>query len=119
MTKQLNFSQPREQAGFRQRYLTINHFHTINQTIEKLNKYKIPLSLAFMEYTKAFDSIEIPAIMQALENQSIHPNYIHILKHIYHNSYSFIRFNQDSTAFQLHKRVRQGDTISPMLLSNM
>ena len=65
----------------------------------------MPLCLAFIDYTKAFDLLELPAVIQALERQAIHPTYVNLIKHIYSNNFSFIRLHQDSTIFQLHKGV--------------
>ena len=78
--------------------------------------YKMPLCLAFDD-TKAFDSLELPAVMQALERQAIHPTYVNLIKHICSNNFSFIRLHQDFTIFQLYKGIRQGDTISPKLFT--
>ena len=58
LTDTLDENQPREQAGFRSGYSTIDHLHTINQLIEKTLEYNKPLCLAFVDYEKAFDSRE-------------------------------------------------------------
>ena len=58
MIRMLDFHQPREQAGFRASYSTIDHLHAVNQLQEKANEYDIPLWFAFVDYKKAFDSIE-------------------------------------------------------------
>ena len=49
-------SQTREQAGFRRGYSTMDHLQSVNQAIEKSNEFKMPLCLAFIDYTNAFDS---------------------------------------------------------------
>ena len=59
---------PREQAGFRPGFSTIDHIHTISQLQEKANEHKIPLCLAFIDYEKAFDSIEFDLFFTALRN---------------------------------------------------
>ena len=59
-------NQPREQAGFRSGYSTIDHLHTMNQLIEKTSEHNMPLCLAFVDYEKAFDSVERTAISNAL-----------------------------------------------------
>ncbi|XP_066952475.1 sodium channel and clathrin linker 1-like [Macrobrachium rosenbergii] len=63
----LDENQPREQAGFRRGYSTIDHLQTVNQIIEKTNKYKIPQVAALVDYTKAFDSVKTEEVMSVLE----------------------------------------------------
>ena len=67
LTEQLDMSQTREQADFRRGYSTIDHLQSVNQIIEKSNKYKMPLCHAFIVNTKAFNSLELPAVIEALE----------------------------------------------------
>ena len=49
----LNSNQPREQAGFRSGYSTMDHIHTINQLKEKCIEYNQPLCMVFIDYEKA------------------------------------------------------------------
>ena len=64
----LDDSQPREQAGFRKGCSTTDHLQTINQIIEKCNEFNKPLCISFIDYEKAFDSVEHEAILKALQN---------------------------------------------------
>ena len=54
----LDANQPREQAGFRKGYSTTDHLQSINQIIEKCNEFHLPLCIAYIDYEKAFDSVE-------------------------------------------------------------
>ena len=67
MERVLDESQPREQAGFRKGYSTVDHLQTINQLIEKCNEFNRPLCIGYIDYEKAFDSIEHKAIFKALK----------------------------------------------------
>ena len=57
MEKILDENQPREQAGFRKGYSTVDHLQTINQLIERCTDFKRPLYIGYIVYEKAFDAI--------------------------------------------------------------
>ena len=63
LDNKLDENQPREQAGFRSKYSTTDHIHPINQLKEKCREYNIPLCVAFVDYEKAFDSVQTHAIL--------------------------------------------------------
>ena len=71
LEKKLYENQPREQAGFRSKYSTTDHIHAINQLKEKCREYNIPLCVAFVDYEKAFDSVQTQAILTSLQEQGI------------------------------------------------
>ena len=71
LEKKLDENQPREQAGFRSKYSTTDHIHAINQPKEKCREYNIPLCVAFVDYEKAFDSVQTQAILTSLQEQGI------------------------------------------------
>ncbi|VDO19677.1 unnamed protein product [Heligmosomoides polygyrus] len=65
ISRTLNEGQPYEEAGFRRGFSTIDHIHTITKLIEVSREYKLPLCLTFIDLKKAFDSVEIEAVMEA------------------------------------------------------
>ena len=83
MIRTLNFHQTREQAGFRAGYSTIDHLQVVNQQQEKANEYNIPLCFAFVDYEKAFDSIECELLFEGLKNQGVDEVYLNILRNLY------------------------------------
>ena len=64
-------NQPIAQAGFHSGYSTINHIYPVNRLKEKWAEYQKPLRLAFVDYEKAFDSVESKAVLTSLEKQGI------------------------------------------------
>ncbi|XP_036365363.1 uncharacterized protein LOC115219685 [Octopus sinensis] len=60
--------QSREQAGFRKNYSTMDHIVTLTQLLERANEYKLPLCVAFVNYEKAFDSVETNALLNSLQS---------------------------------------------------
>ena len=113
----LDENQPVEQAGFRSGYSTIDHIHAINQLREKCKEYKKPLCTAFVDYEKAFDSIETTAVLESLKNQGIDESYIITLADIYRDGSTKTKLHKESNPIPIRKGVRQGDTISPKLFT--
>jgi hypothetical protein len=113
----LDSNQPREQAGFRRTFSTIDHIHTINQLKEKCQEYNIPICLAFVDYEKAFDSVETCSVLEALQEQGINNKYIKLMRDIYSDSSTTVRLHKESNKIKINKGVRQGDTISPKLFT--
>lgn len=65
LTNKLDFYQPPEQAGFRKSFSTMDHLQTIRSLIEKTTEYNMTIYIAFIDYEKAFDSLEIEAMIEA------------------------------------------------------
>ena len=97
MIPTLDFHQPREQAVFRAGYSTIDHLQVINQLQEKANEYNMPLCFAFVDYEKAFDSIEF----EGLKNQGVDDAYLNILRNLYSEATSVLRLHKDSEKFKI------------------
>ena len=77
----------------------------------------MPLCLAFVDYQKAFDSIKLSSLFDAIKKQGIESSYINLLRSIYTNAAATISINDTPITIKLKKGVRQGDTISPKLFN--
>ena len=118
LEKKLDEHQPREQAVFRSKTLRqITYIHAINQLKEKCRDYNIPLCVAYVDYEKAFDSVQTQAILTSLQEQGIEDMYIEILKDIYTDSSVTVHLHKESEKIRIKIGVRQGDTISPKLFT--
>ena len=112
----LDEDQPSEQAGFQKGCSTTDHLQALNQTIEKSNEYNLPLCIGFIDYEKAFDTVEHFAIFEALRKTTINETYINILQSIYSQATARIHLDKlVSDEFPIHSGVRQGDPLSPKL----
>ncbi|GFO14426.1 endonuclease-reverse transcriptase [Plakobranchus ocellatus] len=116
MERFLDENQPREQASFRKNFSTTDHLQALNQLIEKCNEYNLPLCLGFIDYEKAFDSVEHAVIVQALGKVNINENYVTMIENICKRATAKIYLdNQISEAFETQRGVKQGNPISPKL----
>ena len=113
----LDAAETSEQAGFRRRFSTIDHLQTINELIEKSREFHLPLIIAFVDYEKAFDSIEIDRVWTALRQQGVHEKIVMMLQHIYSVARSEFFIGNDSIEVNIERGVRQGDAISPSLFT--
>src|SRR5277367_1321140 len=113
----LDKNQPREQAGFRKGFGTLEHLLTINQLVQKSHEFKLPLCMAFIDYEKAFDSIKTSSMIEAITKQGVDQPIVDTLNNFYQSATSRIRLHDTSDNFRIGKGVRQGDTISPKLFT--
>lgn len=68
-----------DQAGFLRHYGWPNSYFENNNRIERYTEYNLPLYIAFIDYSKAFDSICHNSIWQALHQQVIDNDYIELI----------------------------------------
>lgn len=119
LTNKMDAYQPAEQAGFRKGFSTTDHLQAIRILIEKTTEYNIPLHLAFVDFHKAFDSVEPWAFLQAMDDARIDSRYTNLIKAIYKNATFHVKINEDlkTDRIEVKRGVRQGDIISPKLFT--
>lgn len=108
----------REQAGFKRGYSTIDHIHTVTQVTEKCTEYQQPLCFLFIDFKKAFDTVEHNAVLKSLIDQGIDPSYVRIIQDINSNTSTQITMFNTPIKIQINRGVRQGDVISPNLFTS-
>lgn len=117
MRNDLDSNQPVEQVGFRRSFSTIDHIFTIKELTQKSQENNFPLYLAFVDYQKAFDSVEFAAVWNALGRLGVHPTLINTLRSIYASAKVNVHVGASTVLINVRRGVRQGDVISPMLFS--
>ncbi|KAA5777386.1 hypothetical protein F3H09_32880, partial [Pseudomonas aeruginosa] len=86
--------------------------------IQKTEEYNRPLCLAFVDYEKAFDSVETWAVLESLQRCLVDYRYVEVLKSLYKAAKMTLRIqDQQTNPIELHRGVRQGDVISPKLFT--
>ncbi|KAK6757419.1 hypothetical protein RB195_015317 [Necator americanus] len=113
----LDEAQPQEQAGFRQGFSCLDHIQTVSRVIEVCREYRLPFVLTFVDYEKAFDSVETNAILSALVDQGVDASYVRKLANCYDRCTTRIQLFHRPLTIPIGKGVRQGDTISPKLFT--
>ncbi|CAD6191820.1 unnamed protein product [Caenorhabditis auriculariae] len=117
LEKQLDNFQPPSQAGFRRNYSCLDHIHALTQVVERHREHQMPLALAFVDYYKAFDSVEINAVLNALASAGVATKYVELIANSNEGTSTTIQLFDKKLSIPIRKGVRQGDTISPKLFS--
>ena len=73
--------------------------------------------MAFVDYEKAFDSIQHRAVFEALRVHGVHEKYINIIKETHADGTAQMRIEKLSGKIKIMKVVRQGDTLSPLMFA--
>ncbi|KAI5739732.1 hypothetical protein M8J77_022721 [Diaphorina citri] len=108
----------RDQAGFKRGYSTIDHIHTVSQLTEKCNEYQQPLCFLFIDFKKAFDTVEHNAVLKSLIELGVDPTYVRIIQEINCNTSTEITMFNEPVKINIRRGVRQGDVISPNLFTS-
>lgn len=82
--------------------------------IEKCVEYNKPIILIFVDYEKAFDSVDQQKLFAALAECRV-DRYTGLLKCIYDHATASVSLHEDTNRFNIKRGMRQGDTISPKL----
>ena len=107
-----------EQAGFRKSYSTLDQIFNMKCLIDLYLCKKQRLFCAFIDYKKAFDSIDRIALWQKLLDRNIDGKVLIIIRNMYQQAKSCVRVNgMLSEFFRSGVRVRQGENLFPLLFS--
>lgn len=105
-----------EQAGFRAGRSTIDHLFVLTQIVEKKIAYNQEVHLLFVDLKKAYDSIPLVKLWEALQHTNINAETIKAIKSLYNGARTQIKIgNNLTTGFTVTKGLRQGCCISPTL----
>jgi len=74
------------QAGFRKDRSCTNHIATSRIIIEQSKEWQTPLYLNFIDFEKAFDSVDRNVIWQLMHHYGIPPKFIKLIQDLYESS---------------------------------
>ena len=107
-----------EQNGFRRMRSCLDHLFTITTIIRNRKSQKLPTYCAFIDFEKAFDSIQYPLLWFKLAACGIQGKMMSIIQTMYKNLECSVRINGRLTDwFSQTAGVRQGDTLAPTLFA--
>ena len=107
-----------EQAGFRSGYSTVDHIFVLNSLIDFYLFRKKRLYACFIDYKKAFDSIQRQQLWMKLCNLEIQGKLFNVIYDMYTKVKSCVSYGgQCSDFFPCEMGVRQGDNLSPLLFN--
>jgi hypothetical protein len=104
------------QAGFRLGRSTVNQIHSLSRILEAVNSKKIPLNVIFVDFKKAFDSINRQMMFAILLHYGIPEKIVTAITKLYDQSRGTVLINGKlSDPFDISTGVLQGDVLAPFL----
>lgn len=107
---------PESQCGFRACRSTIDMVFSLRQLQEKCREQQMPLFIAFIDLTKAFDLVSRSGLFALLQKIGCPPRLLSIVSSFHEDMHSTVCFNGTiSEAFPVSSGVKQGCVLAPTL----
>ena len=107
-----------EQAGFRRKYSTIDQIFTLTALVQKQLLRHRKLYAAFIDFRKAFDSVNRNKLWDVLFKSGIKGKMLRALQSMYSVVKAKVRVGGDLTeSFLCPRGLKQGEICSPILFS--
>ena len=105
-----------EQAGFRKNRSCTDQIATLRIILEQSLEWNSPLYINFIDYEKAFDSIDRDTLWNLLRHYGIPEKFISLIRSTYKDmTCKVVHAGQLSESFEVQTGVRQGCLLSPFL----
>ena len=102
--------------GVRKNRSCTDHIATLRIIAEQSLEWNTSLHIAFIDFEKAFESVDHSALWKILRHYGIPEMFIAIIQQSYYNSQTRVIHNGERTLpFSVKTGVRQGCILSPML----
>jgi hypothetical protein len=104
------------QAGFRAGRGTLDNIYVLNHAIEKSKKDKKAVFTAFIDFKKAYDSVNRTLLWEVMKGMGVHGLMLDTLRGMYASVGMRVRINAHlGEQFMAETGVKQGDPLSPLL----
>lgn len=105
-----------QQAGFRKNRSCADQIATLRVIVEQSLEWNSPLYVNFVDYEKAFDSVDRETLWRLLRHYGVPTKLVSIIKNSYDGMQCrVIHEGQFTRQFQVRSGVRQGCLLSPFL----
>ena len=109
LQQHVNHELPIVQAGFRKGRGTRDQIANIHWIIEKAREFQKNIYFCFIDYVKAFDSVDQKKLWKILKEMGIPDHLTYVLRNLYAGQEATVRTGHGTTDwFQMGKGVRQG-----------
>ena len=106
------------QCGFRSNRGTVNMIFVLRQIQEKCREQNMGLCAAFVDLTKAFDSISRDGLWKILVRLGCPPKFFTILRQLHEGQQGQVKHNGSlSGSFPISNGVKQGCVLAPTLFT--
>jgi hypothetical protein len=107
---------PESQCGFRAERSTIDMIFSIRQLQEKCREQHMPLYLAFIDLTKAFDLVSRDGLFAVLAKVGCPPKLLNIIRSFHDDMKGTVQYDgSTSPPFDILSGVKQGCVLAPTL----
>ena len=114
----MNYEFPDVQAGFRKGRGTRGQIANIRWMIEKAREFQENTYFCFIDYAKAFDSVDHNKLRKILKEMGIADHLTCLLRNLYGSQEATVRTGHGTIDwFQIGKGVCQGCILSPCLFN--
>ena len=104
------------QNGFRPGRSTSSHLLALRRVIEELRNHKKEAIITFIDFKKAFDSIDRKKMLKILDAYGIPPEIVSAIRVMYENTSALVMTPEgNSDVFQIDTGVLQGDPLAPFI----
>ena len=105
-----------QQAGFRRNKSCADQIASLRVIVEQSLEWNSPLDISFIDYEKAFDSVDRETIWKLLRHCEVPEKMISLIRRIYQDmSCRIAHISQLSESFEVKTGVWQGCLLSPFL----
>ena len=105
-----------QQAGFRKERSCIDQIATLRIILEQSLEWNSPLYVNFIDYEKAFDSVERQTLWRLLRHYGVPEKITNIIRRSYEGmTCRIVHSRQLTDAFEVRTGVRQGCLLSPFM----